>query len=73
MKQTAVEWLIEKITTEVHSEDEWSEIFIDAKEMEKNQIINGYLKSKRKRTDLLGALKIMDEAEQYYKETFKSE
>ena len=73
MKQTAVEWLIEKITTEVHSEDEWSGIFIDAKEMEKNQIINAYLKSKRKRTDFLGALKIMDEAEQYYNETFKSE
>jgi hypothetical protein len=44
-----------------------------AKEIEKKQIINAYLKSKRKRTDLLGALKIMDEAEQYYNETFKSE
>lgn len=39
-------------------------------EMEKNQIVNAYLK-KRKRTDFLGALKLMDEAEKYYNETYK--
>jgi hypothetical protein len=55
------------------SEEDFEKLIQQAKEMEKNQIINAYLKSKRKRTDLLGALKIMDEAEQYYNETFKSE
>jgi cell division protein FtsB len=47
------------------------ELFKQAKEMEKEQIIDAYL-SKRNRTDLLGALKIMDKAEQYYKQTYES-
>lgn len=82
MKQTAVEWLFEQLCSEKLSwnKDSNGKLFFDnitsdilqqAKEMEKNQIINAYLKSKRKRTDLLGALKIMDEAEQYYNETYK--
>jgi hypothetical protein len=79
VKQTAVDWF------EYQLKDNLGNIVINqnwqlleglieqAKEIEKEQIINAYLKSKRKRTDLLGALKIMDEAEQYYNETFKSE
>jgi hypothetical protein len=70
-QQTAVEWLEETMLKPLI---QWpDDIWEQAKEMEKNQIINAYLKSKRKRTDLLGVLKIMDEAEQYYNETFKSE
>jgi hypothetical protein len=79
VKQTAVDWF------EYQLKDNLGNIVINqnwqlleglieqAKEIEKEQIINAYLKSKRKRTDLLGALKIMDEAEQYYNETYKSE
>jgi hypothetical protein len=72
VKQTAIDWLVEKLTETPYIDDFWGQVK-KAKEMEKKQIINAYLKSKRKRTDLLGALKIMDEAEQYYNETFKSE
>jgi len=71
--KTAVDYLIQELFT-VHDENfDFNPVFEKAKEMEKNQIINAYLKSKRKRTDFLGALKIMDEAEKYYNKTFKSE
>jgi transcription initiation factor IIF auxiliary subunit len=74
VKQTAVEWLVDEINKLIGLNICKDEPIIEqAKEIEKEQIINAYLKSKRKRTDLLGALKIMDEAEQYYNETFKSE
>jgi len=74
VKQTAVDWLVEKLKENgVNFWQEEIEMIEEAKEIEKEQIINAYLKSKRKRTDLLGALKIMDEAEQYYNEIFESE
>jgi len=41
-KQTAVEWLFEKMITEKHTISEWNEISIQAKEMEKEQIENAY-------------------------------
>ena len=71
MKQTAIDWLIEQWP--ILESQLPPQLIEQAKEMEKEQIINAYLKSKRKRTDLLGALKIMDEAEQYYNKTYKSE
>jgi hypothetical protein len=42
MKQTAVEWLFEKMITEKHTISEWNEISIQAKAMEKEQIENAY-------------------------------
>ena len=71
VKQTAIDWLIEQWP--ILQSQLPPQLIEQAKEMEKEQIINAYLKSKRKRTDLLGALKIMDEAEQYYNKTYKSE
>ena len=85
MKQTAVEWLVEQILTEVQDYEDGdietesepfkheyvnkyigmidlSEFVIKAKEMEKEQIIEAYCMG----DDNIGA-------EQYYKETFKSE
>ena len=66
MKQTAVEWLIE----EIKSEDWWylpnsmkKDIFYQAKEMEKEQIVNAF-------ND--GYMNI-DLGEEYYNETYKSE
>ena len=43
-KQTAVEWLFEKMITEKHTISEWNEISIQAKAMEKEQMKEMYLK-----------------------------
>ena len=40
MKQTAVEWLADKMLTEHHSTIEWDKIVEQAKAMEKEQMIN---------------------------------
>jgi hypothetical protein len=60
MKQTTVEWLLEKLT-ETHTNAEWKAIIKQAKEMEKQQIIDAY------------ALGYDELGEQYYNKTFKSE
>lgn len=73
MKQTAIEWLVNCIESM-----DWGEIttrkelYAKAMDMEKEQIIDAYLKD-RKKVDFVNALKLMDKAEQYYNETFKSE
>lgn len=65
MKQkTAVEWLIEQLT-EIHPD-----AFEIAKKMEEQQIINAYLRDRRGEFDVM--LKLMDDAEKYYNENFKS-
>ena len=69
MKQTSVEWVLEKLT-ETHTNDEWKEIIKQAKEMEKAQIIESYC---------IGCLDITKDenifpretSEEYYNETFK--
>ena len=60
MKQTAVEWLVEQICGDHTSE--WQEQIEQAKEMEKEQIIEAYCNG----DDNISA-------EHYYNETFKSE
>ena len=68
--ETAVEWLLEKLT-ETHTSGEWKAIIKQAKEMEKNQIIESYC---------VGCLDITKDenifpretSEEYYNETFKS-
>ena len=42
MKQTAVEWLADKMLTEHHSKIEWDKIVEQAKEMEREQIENAH-------------------------------
>jgi hypothetical protein len=48
MKQTAIEWLIEQIKDDqfnkVKTNLEWSKIFEQAKEMEREQIVDAYFK-----------------------------
>ena len=69
MNKTAVEWLLEKIT-ETHTNDEWKAIIKQAKEMEKQQIIESYC---------TGCLDITKDenifpretSEEYYNENFK--
>ena len=63
MKKTAVQWLIEQLT-EIHPE-----AFEKAKAMEKEQIIYAYLKDRRGEFDVV--LKLIDDAEQYYTETYE--
>ena len=66
MKQTAVEWLFEKIIDSNH-DDNLYEILEQAKEMEKQQIIDAY------NTSFLLRDKPYETADKYYNETFKSE
>jgi hypothetical protein len=61
MKQTAVEWLVKKFMTENTTREGWHEIFEQAKEMEKKQIIEAAQWMTPSYAD----------AEQYYNETFK--
>jgi hypothetical protein len=66
-KQTAVEWLVEKLTETPYIDDFWGHVK-QAKEMEKGQIMKTWYDCK---------LSIIErnptDAEQYYNETFKSE
>ena len=72
MKQTAVEWLVEQIFNDVDLKDSILKLAINqAKEMEKEQIIGARING-----DMNGmciAKLAKEKAEQYYKETFKSE
>jgi hypothetical protein len=69
MKQTAVEWLVERLTETPYIEDFWGHVE-QAKEMEKQQIIEAYHKGY---SDAIQAEPKQYDPEQYYNETFKSE
>ena len=60
--KTAVEWLLEKLI-ETHTNDEWKAIIKQAKEMEKQQIM-------QTRQDIYHTGDL--DNEQYYNKTFKS-
>ena len=64
MKQTAVEWLFEKLWNTDKDKFTWYAILKQAKEIEKKQIVEAYDKNKMGRVDY---------GEQYYNERFKSE
>ena len=71
MKQTAVQWLVEQIKSDQNqkalSASEWMQVIEQAKEMEKEQIIDAYETAEKDcgKDFLHGDL--------YYHETFKSE
>ena len=82
MKQTAVEWLAEKLEyvnwmrnrDEIFPElaDKWRKHYLEqAKEMEKEQIIDAFWNGDN--TNCLAEQNAQQFAEQYYKENFKSE
>ena len=78
MKQTAVDWFQEQIIKIINGKCELSEIEIynKAKEMEKEQIKEVFIDVSDvllKETNTQQKAKIKQAAEQYYKETFKSE
>jgi hypothetical protein len=63
MRQTAVEWLIEQFETTEFMFHDRSSIINEAKEMERQQVIDAYQTSHIS----------MMTAEQYYNETFKQQ
>jgi arginine decarboxylase-like protein len=71
MKQTAVDYIFHTFYNEDNISDYVLRIFEQAKEMEKQQIIDAHLKGQREDIDFINEAK--KEAEQYYNETFKSE
>jgi hypothetical protein len=71
MEKTAVEWLVEQFDLEMQ-DDFYLNKINQAKEMEKEQIIDFARLCLNKAKDLDILTSFMD-AEQYYKQTFKSE
>jgi hypothetical protein len=73
MKQTAVEWLHEKLTSTWFDVKSSKEILEIAKEKEKEQIKQAYLDSSRQTCDSYGDNPPHDDpkfAELYYKQTY---
>jgi hypothetical protein len=64
MKQTAVEWVLEQFET-INTQRKWKEIIEQAKEMEKQQIIDAM--DVTQRTDFYVKY---EGSEQYYNEIF---
>ena len=73
MKQTAVEWLHQKLATSSQEElvENINFMFMQAKAMEKEQIIDAYLND-RPKAGIDKSLKLWDQAEHYYTITFNS-
>ena len=74
MKQTAVEFLVEEFKEKLIGNNlpNWVlDVIQQAKEMEKQQITNAYIECWE--NDGGNRFHKVDEAEQYYNETFKSE
>jgi hypothetical protein len=66
-KQTAVDWLIEKLPTINKYDPYYEEIIQKAKAMEKEQIIEAYIEASE------NPALILEDAEQYYKKTYNNE
>jgi serine/threonine protein phosphatase PrpC len=74
MKQTAVEWLAEQITTvkwKMSDVTDRNSIIEQAKEMEKQQIIEAHGNQTKKSGGITNHTYILT-GEQYYNETFKN-
>jgi hypothetical protein len=65
MKQTSVEWLFEKLWEAPKDKLTWHSILKQAKEMEKEQIIDAYDKGEFNQG-------CNEDAEQYYNENYNS-
>lgn len=72
MKQTAVEWLVEQIKSDQNqkalSASEWMQVINQAKQMEKEQLIDAYYQCGR---DNFEHIKVVNRsATDYYNETY---
>lgn len=74
MKQTSVEWLVGQLEKHYVSQDiKNTAVFMQAKEMEKEQIVNAFYQGADKESDSHGHMYLgKDDAEQYYNETFNT-
>lgn len=70
MKQTPVQWLVDYIKhLEIYPYKTLKELEVQAKEMEKQQIVDAYMNGDG---DAYHLDQVKEEAEQYYNETFKN-
>jgi len=73
---TAVEWYFKQMQSKEHfTQDEFDSIYEQAKEIEKEQIIDSYIECKRQyviQESCFPPQFVVKEAEQYYNETFKN-
>jgi len=69
---TAVEWFLNEIDMQFpHINIRWKQFMIEqAKEMERQQIIDAYLQ-KRRLSNISKSMKLCVDAEKYYNETYK--
>ncbi len=67
-KQTAIEWLFNKMNTEEHTISEWDNIREEALKIEKEQIKEAYNEGSNQ-----NGFPLKNETEQYYNETYKNE
>jgi hypothetical protein len=77
MAQTAVEWLVEKLTpmnwTKEYMQEYYKDAINQAKEMEKQQIIKAYDLGSLSEMQYPDPKTVIENGEQYYNKTFKSE
>lgn len=77
MKQTAVNWLVEQIKSDQNqkalSASEWMQVIEQAKEMEREQIIDAHIEGQRVFDKHPHTQWTTDQAEQYYSETYGGE
>lgn len=76
MTQTAVEWLLDNLISEPYSEADFKHnknCWEKAEEMEKQQIINAYDLGSLSEMQYPNPETIIENGEQYYNETFKTE
>jgi len=71
MKTTAVEWLTNHIlNSDFETDEQWQNVFNQAKEMEKQQILDAWYDGQN---DFEREVEMLAFGENYYKEKFKSE
>ncbi len=71
MKQTAVEWLVEQLK-DLNTPRTWTQIINQAKEMEREQIIDAFDRGIQEQTQRVFINDpIITTPEQYYNKTFK--
>jgi phosphoribosylformylglycinamidine (FGAM) synthase-like amidotransferase family enzyme len=77
MKQTAVEWLYNNLKSHFEHDGDLLEVvkmsFDISKEMEKQQIVDAHIEGQRVFDNYQHTQWTTDQAEEYYKEIFKSE
>lgn len=71
MKQTAVEWLMQQLPTIDKYDPYYQNLFNQAKEMERQQIMNAFTQGDIFGSDYFDGVNITEE--NYYNQTFKSE